>query len=134
LAPPGRSITGESKTRLIEVNPERRTDARLVADPTLLEGVSAKIVETPRLSTHMLTGGDERAEPVFFVHGNVSSSSFFEETLAALPGEGGYRGFAPDLRAEPLHRDQRDCCHCQSLRSSGGDVRPVRLVLGLTAG
>jgi pimeloyl-ACP methyl ester carboxylesterase len=72
--------------------------SRLVADPTLLEGVSAKIVETARLRTHMLTGGDERGKPVFFVHGNVSSSRFFEETLAALPGEGGYRGFAPDLR------------------------------------
>jgi pimeloyl-ACP methyl ester carboxylesterase len=69
-----------------------------VTDPELLEGVSARIVETPRLKTHLLTGGDQAGEPVFFVHGNVSSSRFFEETLAALPGDCGYRGFAPDLR------------------------------------
>jgi pimeloyl-ACP methyl ester carboxylesterase len=69
-----------------------------VADPVLLEGVSAGIVETPRLRTHLLTGGDDAGEPVCFVHGNVSSSRFFEATLAALPGDGEYRGFAPDLR------------------------------------
>jgi pimeloyl-ACP methyl ester carboxylesterase len=34
--------------------------------------------------------------PVLFVHGNVASSLFFEETLAALPPY--YRGLAPDLR------------------------------------
>jgi pimeloyl-ACP methyl ester carboxylesterase len=71
---------------------------KLVADPALLQGVAAKTVDTPRLRTHLLTGGTEGREPVFFVHGNVSSSRFFEETLAALPNEAGYRGFAPDLR------------------------------------
>ena len=69
-----------------------------MADPTLLQGVAGRTVNTPRLITHLLTGGTEGGEPVFFVHGNVSSSRFFEETLAALPNKGGYRGFAPDLR------------------------------------
>jgi len=69
-----------------------------VADPALLEGVTAEIVNTPRLETHLLTGGVEGGAPVFFVHGNTSSSRFFEETLAALPPEAGYRGLAPDLR------------------------------------
>ncbi|MCA1729843.1 MAG: alpha/beta hydrolase, partial [Actinobacteria bacterium] len=69
-----------------------------MADPALLEGVAEETVDTPRLRTRLLSGGDEGREPVFFVHGNVSSSRFFEETLAALPGEGGYRGLALDLR------------------------------------
>jgi pimeloyl-ACP methyl ester carboxylesterase len=69
-----------------------------VADPSLLQGVAAKTVDTPRLRTHLLTSGTEGREPVFFVHGNVSSSRFFEETLAALTNEPAYRGFAPDLR------------------------------------
>jgi pimeloyl-ACP methyl ester carboxylesterase len=69
-----------------------------VADPTLLEGVTTKTVDTSRLRMHLLTGGTEGGEPVFFVHGNVSSSRFFEETLAALSGEVGYWGLAPDLR------------------------------------
>jgi pimeloyl-ACP methyl ester carboxylesterase len=69
-----------------------------VSDTNLLQGVAAETVQTPRLRTHLLTGGAEGGEPVFFIHGNVSSSRFFEETLAALPGESGYRGLAPDLR------------------------------------
>src|SRR5919112_3027285 len=69
-----------------------------MADPTLLEGVTAEIVNTPRLGTHLLAGGAEGGAPVLFVHGNTSSSRFFEETLAALPPVAGYWGLAPDLR------------------------------------
>ncbi|HEV8045626.1 MAG TPA: alpha/beta hydrolase [Rubrobacter sp.] len=75
---------------------ERQEGTR--GDPTLLEGVAAKTVDTPRLKTRLLFGGAEGGTPVFFVHGNASSSRFFEETLAALPGEAGYQGFAPDIR------------------------------------
>jgi pimeloyl-ACP methyl ester carboxylesterase len=66
-----------------------------VADSALLEGVAAEIVDTPRLKMQLLSGGAEGGAPVFFVHGNVSSSRFFEETLAALPSEAGYRGSPP---------------------------------------
>jgi pimeloyl-ACP methyl ester carboxylesterase len=69
-----------------------------MADPTLLEGVTAEIVNTPRLGTHLLAGGAEGGAPVLFVHGNTSSSRFFEQTLAALPPDAGYWGLAPDLR------------------------------------
>ncbi|CAN5337549.1 alpha/beta hydrolase [soil metagenome] len=69
-----------------------------MADPALLQGVIAESVDIPRLKTQLLSSGAEGGVPVFFVHGNVSSSRFFEETLAALPGEAGYRGLAPDLR------------------------------------
>ncbi len=62
----------------------------------LLEGVGSEVVATSRLGTHLLTGGAEGGVPVFFVHGNASSSRFFEDTLAALPPR--YRGLAPDLR------------------------------------
>ncbi|HET7272475.1 MAG TPA: alpha/beta hydrolase [Rubrobacter sp.] len=62
----------------------------------LLDGVGSETVATPRLETHILTTGPEDGIPVIFVHGNASSSRFFEETLAALPP--GYRGLAPDLR------------------------------------
>jgi pimeloyl-ACP methyl ester carboxylesterase len=70
-----------------------------MADLALLEGVAARTVDTPRLRTHLLFGGAEGGAPIFFVHGNVSSSRFFEETLAALARETAYYwGVAPDLR------------------------------------
>ncbi len=62
----------------------------------LLEGIASETVETSRLRTHFLSAGPEDGVPVFLLHGNVSSSRFFEETLAVLPDR--YRGIAPDLR------------------------------------
>ncbi|WP_273842722.1 alpha/beta hydrolase [Rubrobacter calidifluminis] len=62
----------------------------------LLEGVRSKTVQTSRLRTHLLESGPEEGIPVLMIHGNVSSSRFFEETLAAFPQ--GFRGLAPDLR------------------------------------
>ncbi|MFC4008250.1 alpha/beta fold hydrolase [Nonomuraea purpurea] len=52
-------------------------------------------VTTPRLTQHVLTGRTT-GEPVLFVHGNVSSSAFWRDSLAALPE--GYRPLAVDLR------------------------------------
>ncbi|HEX5439898.1 MAG TPA: hypothetical protein VFW76_03375 [Ktedonobacterales bacterium] len=62
----------------------------------LMAGISARVVETPRLRTYALTAGDESGAPVVFVHGNVSSARFFEETMLAMPP--GYWSVAPDLR------------------------------------
>ncbi len=62
----------------------------------LLESVGSEVIATSRLETHLLTGGPEGGAPIVFVHGNASSSRFFEDTLAVLPSR--YRGLAPDLR------------------------------------
>ena len=94
----------------------------------LLDGVTAGDVETPRLATHLLRSGPEDGVPVIFVHGNVSSSTFFEDTLAALPG--GYRGLAPDLRGyggsgtKPLDATR-------GLRDFSDDLRALVGTLGL---
>ncbi len=64
----------------------------------LLEGVGSEVIATSRLETHLLTGGPEGGVPVLFVHGNASSSRFFEDTLAVLASLPRYRGLAPDLR------------------------------------
>ena len=63
--------------------------------PTLA-GVSSRYVQTPRLNIHLLQSGSTDGTPVLFVHGNASSSTFWEETMLALPE--GYRALAPDLR------------------------------------
>ncbi len=94
----------------------------------LLEGVTSETVETPRLETHLLSAGPEDGAPVFFLHGNVSSSRFFEETLAALPDR--YRGLAPDLRgfggSEPKPVDAT-----RGLGDFSDDLRSLVEALGL---
>ena len=62
----------------------------------LLDRITSQHVDTPRLSIYLLERGPEDGIPVLFIHGNVASSRFFEETLVALPSC--YRGLAPDLR------------------------------------
>ena len=63
--------------------------------PTLA-GVTAKTIATRRITTRVLFSGPEFGIPVLFLHGNVSSATWWEESLAALPP--GYRGIAPDQR------------------------------------
>jgi pimeloyl-ACP methyl ester carboxylesterase len=62
----------------------------------LLPGISLHHVETDRLRTALLSDGRTDGEYVVLVHGNVSSSLFWQETLLNLPE--GFRGIAPDLR------------------------------------
>ena len=89
-------------------------------------GVDQQVVATPRLDTHLLTSGPEDGIPVLFVHGNASSSRFFEDTLAALARLSRYRALAPDLRGygdsetKPLDatrglRDFADACESQQI-------------------
>ena len=63
--------------------------------PTL-PGITSKMVQTDRLNVHVLSCGPEEGTAVLFVHGNVSSATYWEETMLALPD--GYRGLAVDLR------------------------------------
>jgi pimeloyl-ACP methyl ester carboxylesterase len=63
--------------------------------PTL-PGITSQMIETPRLRTHALFSGPADGVAVLFVHGNASSSTFWEETMLELPG--GFRGIAVDLR------------------------------------
>ena len=97
----------------------------------LLPGVTALTVDTPRLRTALLASGPDDGAPVVFVHGNVSSSRFWEETLAALPPA--YRGLAPDLRgfgdSATLPVDAT-----RGLRDFADDLHCLMATLGLTAG
>ena len=63
--------------------------------PTM-QGITAKRIKTQRIATRILFSGPEDGVPVLFLHGNVSSATWWEETMVALPP--GYRGIAPDQR------------------------------------
>lgn len=65
-------------------------------DIPTISGITAKTITTPRITTRVLFSGDESGIPVLFLHGNVSSATYWEETMVALPE--GYRGIAPDQR------------------------------------
>ena len=68
---------------------------------TLFDGITARIVETPRLAVNILerTGDDPATPPdrtLVLVHGNVSSSLFWQQLMEDLPSD--LRVIAIDLR------------------------------------
>ncbi len=73
--------------------------------PTL-QGVTAQRLATARLTTRVLFSGPEDGQPVLFLHGNLTSATWWEEIMLALPD--GYRAIAPDQRgfgeADPAHK------------------------------
>ncbi|MCY4153962.1 MAG: alpha/beta hydrolase [Gammaproteobacteria bacterium] len=68
---------------------------------------TARIISTPRITVNTLTCGDPAAEVILFIHGNLSSSVFWEQTMAVLGDD--FFCVAPDLRGfgatEPLKID-----------------------------
>src|SRR5215831_17569259 len=63
---------------------------------TLLPGVNGQRVPAGRLTVAMLSVTGRAGPAVLFVHGNVSSSLFWQPTMLALPEP--YRPLAMDLR------------------------------------
>ena len=98
----------------------------------LFDGIVAHSVSTPRLTANVLErpAADPAAptSTVVFVHGNVSSSLFFQPTMLALPAA--VRALAIDLRgfgeSETLPVDAT-----RGLRDFSDDVRSVLDALGL---
>jgi len=95
----------------------------------LLSGVESRMITTPRLRVHTLVAGDADGTPVAFIHGNVSSARFFEETLLALPS--GYWAIAPDLRGFG-RSEARTVDATRGLRDFADDLRALFVELGLT--
>ena len=63
---------------------------------TLLPGISAERVGTSRLTVNVLSVAGRAGPAVLFVHGNVSSSLFWQPMMLALPEA--YQPLAIDLR------------------------------------
>ena len=63
----------------------------------LLSGITQKKASTERLEmAYLVTGEGEM--PVVLVHGNCSSSHFFQDFMLALAAQGRYTVYAPDMR------------------------------------
>lgn len=61
-----------------------------------LPGVRAETIASERITTRVLFSGPENGIPVFFLHGNLSSATWWEEVMVTLPE--GFRAIAPDQR------------------------------------
>ncbi|MCB9137593.1 MAG: alpha/beta hydrolase [Caldilineaceae bacterium] len=94
---------------------------------SLPSGISAERVQTERLTTYMLTKGPADGIPVLLVHGNVSSSRFYAELMAALPD--GYRVVAPDLRGYG-HSETKPVDATRGVRDWSDDLRELVEALG----
>lgn len=97
--------------------------------------MKTQIIETSRLRTGLRSIHPNAKTPVMLIHGNCSSSAFWNGVLAALPSD--YSGIAPDLRgfgsseAKPVDatrglRDFADDLH--ALGQQLGNATPYHLV------
>lgn len=95
---------------------------------TLFDGITARRVETPRYTANVLERSGTDGTPVVFVHGNVSSSLFYQPTMLALPA--GVRGLAIDLRGFG-DSETKPVDATRGLRDFSDDVVGVLDALGL---
>lgn len=95
--------------------------------PTL-PGVTSQMIGTNRLQIHVLTSGPAEGTAVLFIHGNVSSAAFWEETMLALPQ--GYRAIAPDLRGYGF-TEAKPIDATQGLGDMATDIHALVEALGL---
>ncbi len=65
-----------------------------------LDGIASEFATTSRFRIHYLRFGPDQGEAVVFLHGNGASSTWWEETMIALPPT--FRAIAPDLRGYGL--------------------------------
>lgn len=93
-----------------------------------LPNIFSHQIETDRLQIHLLSCGPEDGIPVIFVHGNVSSATFWEETMLALPD--GYRGLAPDLRGYGF-TEAKPIDATQGLGDMADDLHALVVALGI---
>ncbi|GAA2973301.1 pimeloyl-ACP methyl ester carboxylesterase [Microbacterium terrae] len=102
---------------------------------TLFDGITQRIVATPRLDVNILErDGDDPSTPpertVVLVHGNVSSSLFWQEIMQDLPGD--LRVIAVDLRGFG-GTEHAPIDATRGVRDFSDDVKATLDALGLPA-
>ena len=97
---------------------------------TLLPGITAERMPTSRLNSAVLSVAGRSGQPVLFVHGNVSSSLFWQPVMLALPD--GYRPLAVDLRGFG-DTDPEPVDATRGLRDYADDLAALIDALGLAS-
>lgn len=100
------------------------------ADRWLVDGVLGFDLDTARVTTRILerAGQDPDAKPLVLVHGNCSSSLFYQRLMLALPAD--IRPIAVDLRGYG-HTEPAAIDATRGLRDFADDVWAVCDALGL---
>lgn len=92
--------------------------------------IQSTTITTPRLQTLVRTAGDATDPPLVLIHGNVSSSVFFEELMEALADQDVYLA-AADLRG--YGGSQRKAIDAtRGMRDFSDDLHALIESLGLT--
>lgn len=103
---------------------------RPMTTTALLPGITQYKISTDRLEIAYLEAGAGET-PLVLVHGNASSSLFFQDFMLALAATGRYQVYAPDMRgygdSEVLPVDGT-----QGVRDFSNDLDSLAQVLGLT--
>ena len=101
---------------------------------TLFDGITARRVPTDRYTANVLeraaSDPDAASTTVVFVHGNVSSSAFYQPTMLALPAS--VRALAIDLRGFG-DSETKPVDATRGLRDFADDVRAVLDALEIDA-
>src|ERR1700734_3944691 len=95
---------------------------------TLLPGITTERVPTRRLTMAVLSAAGRAGQPVLFLHGNVSSSLFWQPTMLALPER--CRPLALDLRGFG-ETDPEPVDATRGLRDYADDLAAAIEALGL---
>lgn len=91
-------------------------------------GITARTVETDRLSVHVYESGPADGIPVVLLHGNLSTGRFYDQVMAAAPDR--YRLLAPDMRG--FGRTERVALDAtRGLRDWADDTYSLMRALGI---
>jgi len=105
-----------------------------MATTQLLPGITQNKIKTDRLEVAYLEAGAGSAgsTPIVLVHGNTSSSLFYQDFMLALAGTNRYKIYAPDMRGfgdtQALPIDAT-----RGLRDFSDDLNSLAQALGLTS-
>lgn len=92
--------------------------------------MASQTLSTPRLAIHTLLAGHESAPPLLLIHGNVSSSQFWQPAIDQFATS--FRVVAPDLRGYGA-TEPRAIDATRGVRDFADDLQGLLDTLGITA-
>lgn len=92
-----------------------------------LPGITSQMIQTDRINTHVLFRGPDDGVPVVFVHGNLTSATYWEKIMLSMPDN--IRCIAPDVRGYGDTEDLRVDA-TRGLRDMSDDLKSLSDKLG----